>query len=463
MSRSFFRISRLGRNLIRPALAGVGLFALGCASVDPQQVDTRTDYVFGTADPEASPTESPPTVIDETSVVSDYVDLAMVRHPSLRAAFDRWLASLERIPQAGSLPEPQIMWTHFIEEVQTRTGPQENRFALSQAIPWFGKLLERNRVAAKEAETLWWKVETRRTEIIRDVKLAYLEYAYLARSIQITRENLDLLKQIEPSIQQKIATGGSQRDLLRLQVEVGKLENQLETLENYRSALSARLSAAVNLPPGELLPWPSLEDSESTSPSTDALATRLLESNPELKTLRWQIDTAKNRERLARTDRFPDFNLGFLYIDTDDAATPMAPMMPPPGSGEDPYAVTLGMTLPIWRYKYSAAFREARKTRTSWESELESREFDLRSRLELLLYQLDDASRQIPLYRDSLVPRAREALDITRVDYESGGGGLLDVVDSQRELLAMDLAFWRAVANREQRLADLEQLIGEAL
>ena len=86
--------------------------------------------------------------------------------------------------------------------------------------------------------------------------------------------------------------------------------------------------------------------------------------------------------------------------------------------------------------------------------------YTLHAQLELQIYRLDDAARQIALYQDSLIPRAQQAMEITQVEYESDNAALLDVIDSERELLSFEKSYWRAVSDYGKRLAELEALCG---
>ena len=65
---------------------------------------------------------------------------AAYHNPELEAAFDRWKAALEKIPQVRALPDPRLTYAYYIENVETRVGPQRHRLDLSQTFPWFGKL-----------------------------------------------------------------------------------------------------------------------------------------------------------------------------------------------------------------------------------------------------------------------------------------------------------------------------------
>ena len=95
----------------------------------------------------------PPHESPERSAIRKTV----ARAAGLRAAFHRWRAAVEKVPQATELPDPVFTYAHYVEDIETRTGPQRQRFSLQQTLPWFGTLSTRGEVAAKQAETLWWR------------------------------------------------------------------------------------------------------------------------------------------------------------------------------------------------------------------------------------------------------------------------------------------------------------------
>lgn len=446
------------------ALAGILPILAGCATqVDRGLVAQRTAQLYPDA---ATPAEAgQPTVPPETTPapigggLEDYVAVALENNAGLRAAFARWQAAIERVPQASTLPNPQFSYTNFIEEVQTRTGPQRNRFQLSQQFPWFGTLQRRGEAASAHAESLWWDVQNRAVALTRDVKVAYYEYAYLAQAIRIVEENLTLLRNLEPIVQRRVQTGAGQGELLRLQVEIGKVENDLNTLNDRRPAISARLNALMNRPRAELLPWPPAPQIAIEQFASEQLRDRVEQANPQLKAIEQRIDEAGKQVAVAKLQKYPDFNIGVAYIDTGQAvSTPR-----PSDSGDDPFSFTLGLSIPIWRHKYAAAEREARAQQASQRSERVQRANDLLSDLAMTLFRYDDAVRKVSLYQDTLIPRSRQALDVTEVSYQSGTATLLDVIDTQREFLQFETAYWRAIADYYQHVAELEALCGGTL
>ena len=75
------------------------------------------------------------------------VATARRRNPEMIAMLRRWEVLIERIPQVGSLDDPQLTYLYNVAPIETRAGPMQNEFALSQRIPFPGKLSLREEVA----------------------------------------------------------------------------------------------------------------------------------------------------------------------------------------------------------------------------------------------------------------------------------------------------------------------------
>ena len=450
------------------AYAAFAMLVAGChARPDMSMVDRRSrDLFYGApaASRTSGSTELPPPSNSKVLAEADlglYLRYGMLHNGALRSAYEGWRANLERIPQVTSLPDPVFSFSQFVETVETRTGPQERRYSLSQTFPWFGKLDLRGSVAGAAAEEQWQRVQSLRLEVERDIRVAYFDYAYLSQSLRITRGVLDLLKQLEPVVQQRIVgAGAGQQDLLRLQVEIGRIENDLASFEKVRPSLSARLAATLNMRTRSPLPLPVLDEPTMTQvgAETESLLRRAEQLNPELRELHERIRKNESQRQLAGLQRWPDVTLGVDYFETGSALNSGTP-----GSGDDPFGLRLMFNLPIWGAKYGAAEREAEHGIAAATHALNDRRATLRADLEHAAFELDDAARQLVLYRETLLPRARESLEVTRSAYRAGSASVLDLIDSERALLEFETGYWRACRDHYQSQARLEALIGGAL
>ena len=179
-------------------------------------------------------------------------------NPGLQAAWNRWQAALER----GSrrfvrLPDPRFNYRYFIENVETRVGPQRQAFGLSQTFPWFGKLELRGGVASRRLEAPRREYEAEKLKLFFKVKKAYSRILLSSPSDCVVRENLELVKYLEKCARHAFkAAEASTPDVIRAQVELGKLDDRLLTLEDLRGPMVARLNALLNRPTQAPLPWP---------------------------------------------------------------------------------------------------------------------------------------------------------------------------------------------------------------
>ncbi len=435
--------------------------------------------------------------LDGSSTLDDYLAYAALNNPGLEAAFNRWKAAVERVPQVTSLPDPRFTYRYFIREVETRVGPQKQAAGLSQTFPWFGKLALRGDAAAEAANAERQRYVAAKLALFFEVKNAYFEYYYLGRAIEVVRENLDLIEYLESVARARYKTAAaSHPDVIRAQVELGKLEDQVNTLRDLRGPIIARLNAALNREPEDDLPFPQEIAHETLTQSDSDILALMGDQNPELRALDHRIEQAEYEIELAKKEYFPDLTVGLDY--TDVGSPPRAPGQGfanpaalrsasrfgsgagdlidaysigrsfrrgdrPSDAGQDVWMVSLSMNIPIWRDKYAAGEREARARRLAATGDRSQRENDLSSAVKRALYEYRDAERKISLYRDTLIPKAKESIESTETAFRSGKATFLELVDAERSLLDFALSFERALANRGQWLAALDRLVGDIL
>jgi cobalt-zinc-cadmium efflux system outer membrane protein len=395
--------------------------------------------------------ESAPLEPGADASLADLVAWAEHRSPALRAAASRWKAALDRVPQAGSLPDPVLTFGYFLEETQTRTGPMQWRVGLSQPLPWLGELDHADEAALASALVAAARFDAERLGLGARIRDAWAELAWVEEAVDVTRAHHELLLRWEEVARARYATGlGSEADVIRAQVELGTLVDRLQGLEDLRLPVAARLNAALDRPAGAALPTPTLDGQAPAAYSADDLRANLPSSSPELAALDHSIDAAAARVALARTDGYPDAALGVDFTRIGKG-------------GDDALALTAGISLPIQRGRIRAGIAQAEAELNATRADRHEAANRLSAELELLLYRERDAQRRVRLYRDSLLPKAEEAVAAVMVAYQTDEADFLDLVDAERVLLEFQLATARARADRSQALAAIVALTGRSL
>jgi outer membrane protein TolC len=145
------------------ALAALAIIVAGCASIQPEETVLTNSIAL--PEREVMPSKGLPEKAPELtaqSTLKDYLLYAALNNPGLKAAFLKWEAALEKIPQATALPDPHFTYGYFIQEMMN----QHESFALEQTFPWFGKLaLQGDAAAAK------WRIARATKDYYPDVSV----------------------------------------------------------------------------------------------------------------------------------------------------------------------------------------------------------------------------------------------------------------------------------------------------
>ncbi len=394
--------------------------------------------------------------VNSNSSLKDYLTLAAVNNPGLKSVFYKWKSDLEKTGYVGALPDPMIVYGYFIENAETRVGPQNQKFSLRQNIPWFGTLGDKKDVAFEMSNVSFKKFQAALLKLSYQVKSAYYDLYFLGKEIEITKENIELLLFWESVARTTYKVGLSQHpDVIKAQVELGKLEDRMLTLEDKVRPLKARLYAVMNISDTTDLQIPELIKFQEETAVDKNYIEQVLNNNPNLNAVKHLIAKEEHALQLANKSSLPNFTLGIDYIETGEALNPLLDE-----SGKDPWIASVGINVPLWFGKNNSKKSEAKAKKRSAEYLLKDKENQLRAMTERIIFQHDDALRKVQLYRDGLLPKAEQSLNASYTSYQAGKADFLNVLDAQRQLLNFQLMLDRSKTNLAKRKAEIDMLTG---
>ena len=391
------------------------------------------------------------------------IDEALRMNPELQSAKLRWDASTEKIVQERALDDPVMGFTYFGEQVQTRVGEKQAGVMATQKVPFLGKRSLKGEVARNEAKVSGGRYLTLERKIVAKSKSAFYELFWVHKLTNINEENRGLLKRFVKIAEVKYSTGrATQQDVLKAQVELSRIVNELITLEQLKGTSIARINTLLNRHPDAPLGTPEEVDITELTVSLKELYGKAKEISPVLNILKYKIERDKAAYKLAKKQYYPDFTFGFNYTFIDDL--PSSVMSSPIGEGRDSYTGTLSMNIPIFqKRKRDAGVREANARLKSSEKAYKNMENMTLFGVKDYHFKVQTAERLVSLYRNSIIPQAEQSLKAAEIGYQAGKVDFLNLIDSQRVLLDFNLAFYRAVADFGINVAKLERVVGVEL
>lgn len=388
-----------------------------------------------------------------------YLAYAAANNPALQAAFEDWRAAVHGIARARRLPEPTLSYSAFVRRIETRVGPQRQRFGLRQMLPWPGKLRAGADAAASAAEVQERRFQARGLRVQKDVAEAYWSLWLLGRTRAIKEEQRVLLVQLAEMLRGRIAVGsGSLAELAQVDLEVSRLDDALTGLEEDQRQAQADLRYAVGAPAGTAM---TMADAPPVlglpGPRVSELRA-LARGNPEVMTHEATAAMSEHRARRAAAEGRPSLIVGLDYIDIGESVMPEAP-----DSGKDAIAVNVAVSLPLWQGSYGSERARARAEAAAARARRRDAESRAEAMVERALAHVHHCVHRVDLYEKTLIPQGETVYQAIIGEYQTGGSALASALMAHRNLLDMRLLHARNQAAHAQSWARLEAIVGREI
>ena len=378
----------------------------------------------------------------------EYVRYALYYSPEVEAAYQRWRATAERLPQVRALPDPRVNLGYSFMDDEATIG-------VMQSFPWPGTLGQREDAAAHGAVAMWREFQVARLVASERVLLALHELAYIDAAIRITDENLDLIRSFEELVRARYRVGeGMHSALIRAQVELGQVEDRLAQLHALRPVYVADLNASLNRSPSAVVERVNAAPAVRVATDVSSLVATAQRAHPSLLALHERSEEQRLLGDVARKSGLPEFTFGVDYMFYEGHVLQRS------GAG-DPVMVTMGMSIPLWREKYDASVREALSRRLAVSHERDGEANRIAAAIQRAWFEHTDADRRVRLFEQTLIPKAEESLRASFAGFRGGETSFLDLLDTERTLLEFAISAERARADRGKALARLNTLVGE--
>lgn len=406
------------------------LFSVALVSCQTQINDGKTSLdhtVFAVGQTKATNYNIP-----KSAGIEQLVSRAHQHHPSLVAARYKINRLQAKVPQAEALPDPtaRISGGNLAE---TAAGQVNAVAGLEQKIPFPGKRRARASAAQQEVESAKAELESLKLRISERVRISYWNYYLASRTQVINRDSKEVLKTIQEIVNSRVkANQAGQADLLRVSTEISKIDQQLIMASQQASSAKAMLNALLNRPANSSLPNPRLSSIPSSS-SLNKLIAKAESSHPSIRAGQARVNAFRHRLKNAELDFFPDFMIGAQYASVSDSG------LSPVANGRDQAMFTLGVTIPLWDKPRKAKIREANAGIAEMSANVASTRSELRQRIEDAWFQAKSSREVIQLFDERLIPDATQAYELSIQSYSAGKQSFVDVLDTWRLLLQLQL------------------------
>jgi outer membrane protein TolC len=445
-----------------------------------------------------------------------YLEIAAKNNPTVQQKFSEYQAALQKVPQVGSLSDPELSLGVFLKPMELVSGNQVADIRLMQMFPWFGVLKNAKDEMNLMANAKFELFRDAKLQVFYDVQRTWYELYKVQKEIAISEKNIEILKVIErlalirfkaaplggagttstsagrsSNSSQNNSTGSSSgmqsmggnqsntgsvtsnqtassmqtgsmgssagssglADLYRIQIENGELENNIALLKNQEQTIIALFNSYLNRSPVSPVFTDEVLIIDSLGLSLIAVSDSILANNPMLSMLEFEKQSYLARKKMVTGMGYPMVGLGLNYSIIGKNEMSTSSM-----NGKDMIMPMVSVTLPIYRKKYAASQKEAYLLSTAVSQNYQTTANSLQTEYYQAVQLYQDAQRRIKLYENQY-NLASKSLDLMLKSFSASSSGLTDVLRVRQQTLDYELKQVEAVADFNTAVAWLKRLM----
>lgn len=374
------------------------------------------------------------------------VQQALERHPAVASLKARIDAAGERTRVAGAYPNPMVMAGVQDQQIDLTRDEMMTMYMVgaSQTIPRKGRRDALRRASELDVEQLRLEAKSLREEIRRDVLFAYYDLAAADSQLTATEQLAAAVDAIVAAARFRYEVGTTiQADVIRAQLQRSDIEHQLLTLGGRRRVAASRLLAQLGMPVTSEIARLHLAHS-SESKSIEA-APAVPQDHPALAAVTNDVERREQDIRLAKLIAKPDWNL--------EASYGIRPTQ------RDMFSVVARVELPIRKKSViEPQIRAAVAERDAAALRLDEVRRRLLEDLGVAYAQHAEATKQLLLHEQVLVPQSKLAFDSTLAAYQSGKDNFEAVLSTETAWLRLEVDYYDFLAHHIKSITDFEAL-----
>jgi outer membrane protein TolC len=444
----------------------------------------------------------------DSLVLDNYLETAAKNNPGVKAAFNQYLAALEKVPQVGSLPDPQGSLGFFLQPMELLNGNQVGSIGVMQMFPWFGTLKLAKDEASLMAKAQFSLFQESKAMLFYNVKASWYKLVKYKRGIVLINENIALLESIEKlalvkfqspagsssgsssgssmqgapsgtgnpgamggmnsqaaaSVQPQsgmssVTSGGmgskptGLADVLRVRMEILDQKYQLTLLNDQLKTEEVNFNLLLNRDQNLEIDIPDTLKMETLSVSAMVVADSILSNNPMLAMLDAEGQSYSTMADKARKMGLPMLGVGLNYMVIQKQAGNQSMM-----NGNDMVMPMVNFTIPVYRKKYTAMQKEARYLHESTLLKSEDMKNMLLLEYRQFAQEYSNAERRVELYREQ-ADLANRTANLMLAGFTSTGTDFEEILSIQYKVLEYGLKHIEAVADYNTAVAKAEKLM----
>jgi outer membrane protein TolC len=348
--------------------------------------------------------------------VSQLVKAAFETNPRVRAARARWSSATHNISQNYVPADPMVSFFNLDSPSNGINKASSHSIQISQALQFPGKGYLQGQNASRMADIARLTYEAALRDVSAEVQTAYYQILLDISLEEVGRENVDNLQHVLRATQVEYSANRvTQADFISSEFDLAAAQEQLRQFAVAQANDRSNLNRLLGRSPDEPLPLESHLEIVALQNPVDAIVARAAAYRQEILEAALSERNSDTAVTLAELEYAPDFSVGYIFDHFLLASAAPSPTR----TQTHGFSVALNMPLFFWFHQSEDVKRASFDLRAARE-DLQSVRNDTATQVVSLYRQVQLAYHTAVLYRDSLIPLARQNLEVALIAYQGG-------------------------------------------
>jgi outer membrane protein TolC len=446
--------------------------------------------------------------------LEEYLTTAGQNNPSLKAKYNEYYSALEKVPQAGGLPDPELSFAMFISKeglyMERFMGQQLSDISIKQMFPWFGSLDAAKNEATYMAQMKFASFQEAKINLHHDVRSTWYKLYQINKELKLLEVEKEILKTYEQLALTRFKTGtsgtstpmtnntasaattspsssgnmgsmgmgnstatpsasstsgiggmqgsssGSMVDVLLIQLQMKELDTRIVILKASRKPLEIRFNNLLNRSSVESIVIADTLTPAQLPASLSIIQDSVIQNHPMVKMYEWDEKARESQQRMATLMGRPMIGIGLSYMVFRPRYDEM--LMENMG-GENMFMPMVTMTLPIYRKKYASQRKEAEYLHQSATQNKEAAKLDLLNELENLLNEYENNNKRLILLNDQIAI-TDQAIRLMTTAYSTGSSNVEEILRLRQSYLNYQQQQISSITEQQITVSGIIKLMG---
>ncbi len=394
--------------------------------------------------------------LKQKAPLSQVLSIVLNNNLTIKNSFEEAQASLTKYDQVSFLDDMLAQYAAFTKDLSLTGSNQKHNKSVAGGFPFPGLTSLKASIIDQAVESSRLKLKQTTQDVITQTHQTYYKLQFSKQEISLIQQEIELLNALKEEIKNSYSTNTADlNSVIQVDIEIDKDSNKLQVAKDKKRAQQAKLNALMNVSPDFVLGKLDKLKAIKITATAKQLLQKAKTSRVEIALLKSELKKMKRVIRLSEKRFYPDFDAGYSRFQNKTSKQVGS------GASKESFSAKPKIKASAFFAKNDSYLIETKQKYKALQFKIKSLETKTADDIQQALSNYRSQQSTYLLYKKKVLPKANEALEVAKNQYETDEAGYIQILDAQEVLLKYRLLSSKALKNMNIEASKVARLVGQ--